>query len=50
MKKFEYYSFSGKHGDETNQILDKLGMDGWVAFEIVPDGEEIVIYLKREKQ
>ena len=50
MKKFEYYSFSGKYGDDTDQTLDKLGKDGWEAFGIVPDGEEIVIYLKREKQ
>lgn len=50
MKKFEYYSFSGKHGDETNQILDELGKDGWEAYAIVPDDQGIVVYLKREKQ
>lgn len=50
MKKFEYYSFSGLHGDTTDRMLDKLGKDGWEAFAMVPDDQGIVIYLKREKQ
>lgn len=48
MKQYEYYSFFGKHGDETNQTLDKLGKDGWEAFAVVPLFNKIVVYLKRE--
>lgn len=50
MKKFEYYTFYGKHGDETDRMLDHLGNDGWEAFAIVPCGVEMLVYyLKREK-
>lgn len=48
MKKFEYYNIYGKHGDEIDRELDRLGESGWEAFAVVPDSEGIVIYLKRE--
>ncbi len=51
MKKFEYFSFHGRHGDSTGQMLDELGKQGWEAFAIVPNDYvpyEIVVYLKRE--
>lgn len=50
MKKFEYYSFFGTHGDTTNEYLDELGKDGWEAYAVVPNGDTIVVYLKREKR
>lgn len=50
MKKFEYYSFFGIHGDTTNEHLDKLGKAGWEAYAVVPNGDTIVVYLKREKR
>lgn len=50
MKKFEYYSFYGNHGSTTDEYLDELGEDGWEAYAIVPNGDTIVVYLKREKQ
>ena len=50
VKKFEYYSFCGTHGDTTNEYLDELGTDGWEAYAVVPNGDTIVVYLKREKQ
>lgn len=50
MKKFEYYSFHGTHGNATNEFLDELGKDGWEAYAVVPNGDTIVVYLKREKQ
>jgi hypothetical protein len=50
MKKFEYYSFFGIHGDTTNEHLDKLGKAGWEAFAAVPHEDKIVVYLKREKR
>ena len=46
MKKFEYYSFYGTHGDTTNEYLDELGKDGWEAYAVVPNGDTIVVYLK----
>ncbi len=49
MKRYEYYSFRGTHGDDINLSLDMLGEDGWEAFAIIPDGDEAVVYLKREK-
>lgn len=49
MKKFEYYALYGKHGDYIDQLLDSYGDAGWEAFAVVPDGDGIVIYLKREK-
>ena len=49
MKKFEYYTLYGEHGDYIDQLLDSYGEDGWEAFSILPHGNEIVIYLKREK-
>lgn len=50
MKQFEYYSFFGTHGDTTNEFLNELGTDGWEVCSIVPNGDTIVAYLKREKQ
>ncbi len=50
MKKFEYYSFLGTHGDTTNEYLDELDKDGWEAYAVVPNGDTIVVYLKREEQ
>ncbi len=50
MRRFEYYSFFGKHGDETDQMLDDLGEQGWEAFAIIPDGDCLAVYLRREKQ
>lgn len=49
MKKFEYYSFFSTHGDVI-EFLDELGNEGWEAYSIVPNGDTIVVYLKREKQ
>ena len=49
MKQYEYYSFFGRHGDEADQMLDKLGKEGWEAYAIVPAGISIVVYLKRPK-
>ena len=46
MKKFEYYSFWGNHGDGTDQMLDELGKQGWEAFAVVPHEDKIVVYLK----
>ena len=50
MKQFEYYSFCGYPGDEVDQTLDDLGIEGWEAFAIIPQGEQILVYLKRELQ
>ena len=50
MKQYEYYSFFGKHGDETDKQLDKLGAGGWEAFAIVPHEDGIVVYLRRVRQ
>ena len=49
MKKYEYYSFYGTHGDETDRQLDNLGELGWMAYAIVPYESGIVVYLRREK-
>ena len=49
MKKFEYYSFYGTHGDATNMFLDELGKCGWEAFAAIPKDGGIVVYLKKEK-
>lgn len=49
MKKFEYYSFFGTHGDTTNEYLDELGDSGWEAVAMIPKNSGFVVYLKREK-
>lgn len=49
MKKFEYYSFNGIHGDAADEYLDELGKSDWEAYAVVPNGDTIVVYLKREK-
>lgn len=48
MKKFEYYSFHGTHGDDADRYLDDLGSQGWEAYAILPYDSGIVVYLKRE--
>lgn len=50
MKKFEYYTIYGKHGDEINRMLDRYGAEGWEAFAVVPYETGVVIYFKREKR
>lgn len=50
MKKFEYYTIYGKHGDEMNRALDRYGAEGWEAFAVVPYETGVVIYFKREKR
>lgn len=49
MKKFEYYSIHLRADEDTVQVLDQYGNDGWEAFAIIPNGYETIIYLKREK-
>lgn len=49
MKKFEYYSFFATTQDEIDRTLDELGVEGWEAYAMLPNGHETVIYLKREK-
>lgn len=48
MKKFEYYSFYGAYGDNTDNYLDDLGKYGWEAFAMIPRDSGFVVYLKRE--
>ena len=49
MKKFEYYEIFPRTGEDITELLDHYGEDGWEAFSILPHGNGIVIYLKREK-
>jgi hypothetical protein len=35
---------------KANEYLDELGKDGWEACAVVPNGDTIVVYLKREKR
>lgn len=49
MKKFEYYTIHLRPGEEVGQVLDLYGEDGWEAFQIMPDGDGAIIFLKREK-
>ncbi len=48
MKKFEYYTIHLRPGEDAAQILDNYGKDGWEAFQMIPNGEDMVVYLKRE--
>lgn len=50
MKKFEYYSIHLRPNEDAVQVLDCYGKDGWEAYAIVPNGDTIVVYLKREKR
>lgn len=49
MKKFEYYTIHLTPWENAAQVLDEYGADGWEAFQMMPDGGCIVVYLKREK-
>ncbi len=49
MKRFEYYTIHLRPDEDAVQILDYYGNDGWEAFHILPDGDKIIVYLKREK-
>lgn len=49
MKKFEYYSIHIRPGEDAVRVLDDYGADGWEAFHMMQIGEDIVVYLKREK-
>lgn len=49
MKKFEYYEISPRTGEDIIELLDRYGEAGWEEFSILPHGNGIDIYLKREK-
>ena len=49
MKKFEYYTIHIRPNEDVVQILDDYGADGLEAFHMMQIGEDIVVYLKREK-
>ncbi len=49
MKKFEYYTIHLRPWENAAQVLDEHGADGWEAFHMMQIGEDIVVYLKREK-
>lgn len=48
MKKFEYYALYIKPGEDVIRLLDRYGEARWEAFHMMPDGMNMVVYLKRE--
>lgn len=49
MKKFEYYAVYLRPDEDIIYVLDEYGDKGWEAFHLMPDGDHLTIYLKREK-
>lgn len=49
MKQFEYYTVHLRPEEDAVKVLDHYGKKGWEAFHIMPEGDRMVIYLKRKK-